>query len=102
MGEKREPEYHLVTEKQDNLLSEFLKIDGQSLRAVWYVWELGSLDKVVLAFDEGSLVVEVLIDDDTVVFGMSKGEISKNILVRLWGIRKSGRSLSASRLGGVG
>ena len=66
MSEKRGKEYHSITEKQDKLLSEFLKIDRQLLRAVWYVWELGSLDKVVLAFDDGSLVVEALIDDDTV------------------------------------
>ena len=50
------------------LLLEFHGINGHLLRAVWRVYKQESLDKIVLGFDQDSLVVEAEPDDDTIVF----------------------------------
>jgi uncharacterized protein DUF6334 len=50
------------------LLLEFHGINGQALRAVWRVYEEGCLDKIILGFDQNSLVVEAEPYDDTIKF----------------------------------
>lgn len=50
------------------LLLEFHGINGGLLRAVWRVYKEGSLDKIVLGFDQDSLVVEAEPYDDTIIF----------------------------------
>jgi hypothetical protein len=56
----------VVTAEQHAFLSEFHKIDGRVLRAVWYVWMHGCLDKIIFEFDEVSLLVEAETDYDTI------------------------------------
>lgn len=50
------------------LLLEFHEINGHPLRAVWRVYKEQSLYKIVLEFDQTSLVVEAEAYDDTIVF----------------------------------
>lgn len=50
------------------LLLEFHGINGHPLREVWRVYTEESLDKIVLGFDQDSLVIEAEPYDDTIVF----------------------------------
>jgi Family of unknown function (DUF6334) len=50
----------------DSLLLEFEGINRQVLRAVWRVYREASLGKIVLGFDQDSLVVEAVSYDDTI------------------------------------
>lgn len=50
----------------DSLLLEFEGINRQVLRAVWRVYTEASLGKIVLGFDQDSLVVEAEPYDDTI------------------------------------
>jgi len=50
------------------LLSEFHRINGHPLRAVWRVYMEQCIDKIILEFDLHSLVVEAEPYDDTIVF----------------------------------
>jgi hypothetical protein len=50
------------------LLLEFHRINGNPLRAVWRVYTDQCLDKIILGFDQESLVVEAEPYDDTIVF----------------------------------
>ena len=51
-----------------SLLLQFHGINGEPLRSVWRVYDEGSLDKVVLEFDQDILVVEADPHDDTIAF----------------------------------
>ncbi len=50
------------------LLLEFHGINEQPLRAVWRVYTDDCLDKIILEFDQVSLVAKAQQDDDTIVF----------------------------------
>ncbi len=50
------------------LLLEFHGISAQVLKAVWRVYVEGCLDKIILGFDQNSLVVEAEPYDDTIKF----------------------------------
>ncbi len=50
------------------ILSEFHKLTGHQLRAVWRVYTEECLDKIVFEFDQDSFVVEAVPEDDTIVF----------------------------------
>lgn len=50
------------------LLLRFHGINGERLRSVWRVYHEGNLDKIVLGFDQDSLVVEADAEDDTIAF----------------------------------
>ena len=55
----------MVTKEQDSLLAEFLEIGARALGAVWYVEIHGCLDKIILEFDDVSLLFEAEVDFDT-------------------------------------
>jgi hypothetical protein len=50
------------------LLLRFHEMSGESLRSVWRVYDESNLDKIVLGFDQNTLIVEANADDDTIVF----------------------------------
>jgi hypothetical protein len=50
------------------LLLRFHEISGESLRSVWRVYSENNLDKIVLGFDQNTLIVEADAYDDTIVF----------------------------------
>lgn len=50
------------------LLLRFHEISGKSLRSVWRVYNENNLDKIVLGFDQNTLVVEANAYDDTIAF----------------------------------
>lgn len=50
------------------LLLKFHEINGRPLKAVWRVYIDECLDKIVLEFEQDSLVVKAEPDDDTIVF----------------------------------
>jgi len=50
------------------LLLQFHEISGKSLRSVWRVYNENNLDKIVLGFDQNTLMVEADAYDDTIVF----------------------------------
>ena len=50
------------------LLLRFHEISGKSLRSVWRVYDENNLDKIVLEFEQNTLVVEADADDDTIIF----------------------------------
>jgi len=50
------------------LLLRFHEISGESLRCVWRVYNESDLDKIVLGFDQNTLIVEADAYDDTIVF----------------------------------
>ena len=50
------------------LLLRFHQISGESLRFVWRVYDENDLDKIVLEFDQNTLIVEADAYDDTIVF----------------------------------
>ncbi len=50
------------------LLLEFHGINGHPLRSVWRIYVEECLDKIVLGFDQDSLVVKAEPEDDTIVF----------------------------------
>jgi len=56
------------------LLSEFHGINGQPLRVVWRVYAEQCLDKIILRFDQDSLVMEAEPYDDTLVFHLTRNE----------------------------
>jgi len=61
------------------LLLEFHAINGHLLRAVWHVYKEQSLDKIVLEFDQVSLIVEAESYDDTIIFHLaSNSNLSKH------------------------
>lgn len=57
------------------LLVEFHGINGFPLRAVWRVYQDQCLDKVILGFDQDSLVVEAEPYDDTIMFHFTSNEV---------------------------
>ena len=64
LSRKLHPDLH-------QMLLEFHGVNGHRLRAVWRVYEDESLDKIILEFDQDSLVVEAVSADDTVVFHLT-------------------------------
>ena len=50
------------------LLLPFHRVNGNELRSVWRVYEEGNLDKIILVFEQESLVIQADPDDDTIVF----------------------------------
>lgn len=52
------------------LLLRFHEISGESLRSVWRVYNENNLDKIVLGFDQKTLIVEADAYDDTIVFSI--------------------------------
>ena len=50
------------------MLLEFHGLNGYPLRAVWRYYTEQCLDKIVLEFDQASLLVEAKPEDDTLIF----------------------------------
>lgn len=72
----------------DLFTSEFLPLSEMEFRSVWYVWVEGNLDKIILSFENESLVIKAEIDDDTVRLSrIQNSEIAKETnAVRVDGI----------------
>ncbi len=63
-----------ISEELHNILSEFHKLVEHSLRAIRYVWIDGCLDKILLEFDQMSLLIEAEVDYDTITFRVINNE----------------------------
>lgn len=58
-------------------LLKFHRLTGQTLQAVWRVYTDESLDKIILEFDNDSLIVEAEPADDTVKLQVYNGVVNK-------------------------
>jgi hypothetical protein len=56
----------------DPLLSHFCTVEDQQLKAVWYFYDCGLLEAIILDFASVSLDLKVEPDDDTISFGVAE------------------------------